>query len=137
MTCTDCELPCEQCALYTLSNRSVQFVNALRTAGARARLLVYDHMEHSDFVMDWARKRTPKDDILDISEIDGAARRECVERAYGETYVRLVEEDVEGVPPNAHARDLVRIIEAHAAAADDYHFGELALAKSPSGRNEM
>ncbi len=94
---------------------SVQFANALRSGGVDARLLIYPHAYHLDFVLDWLRLPLARCGLADVDRNDAIRRKRALTAAYGEEAARLVEERI-SAPNVPHARDLWRIVRA---AVDD------------------
>lgn len=90
---------------------SVKFAAVLRGLGVRSRMLVYDFVEHVDFVADWFEGVRERDlsDVLDMGNEEGERRESVFRRIQGESRVKLESKDGEmGAAP--HVRDVMRIL---------------------------
>lgn len=89
---------------------SVKFAAMLRGLGIKCRMLVYDFVEHVDFVADWFEGVEERDlsDILDVGEEEGTRRESVLRKIGGEAQVQLRKERELGAAP--HVRDVIRIL---------------------------
>lgn len=100
---------------------SLRFVTALRKLGLGCKLLVYDFVEHVDFVTDWFANVFPRDksDVLDVGEEDQKRRESCVKILQGQEYVALSKDKESELGPSPHVRDVLRILRSLRAVATE------------------
>lgn len=93
---------------------SVRYVAALRNLGLPAQLLVYDGVDHIDFITDWFRDGVERDlsDLLDVDPEDAQRRRDVVRELAGDDAAQLLQERERARGPTAYVRDVLRIIES-------------------------
>lgn len=91
---------------------SLRFAAALRKLGANAQLLVYDGVEHIQFVTDWFRGASSRDlsGLLDIEETDQNRRSSCVRHLAGPEHEKLVSEIDASNGSSPYVRDVLRIL---------------------------
>lgn len=98
---------------------SVKFAAILRGLGVNSRLLVYDFVEHVDFVADWFEGAGERDlsDVLDVGKEERRRRESVFRRIGGEAQVQLGKERDMGSTP--HVRDVIRILEWSSGVYDE------------------
>eukprot|EP00177_Eucheuma_denticulatum_P003867 GFKZ01007000.1.p1 GENE.GFKZ01007000.1~~GFKZ01007000.1.p1 ORF type:complete len:457 (+),score=58.78 GFKZ01007000.1:213-1583(+) len=99
---------------------SIKFAGLLRSFGVDCRFLMYDVVDHMDFVIDWYEGEGRRDlsDVADLGE-EEEERRECVLRMLGgKSWVRLRREGKE-MNVASHVADVIRILKSLAVAKKD------------------
>ena len=93
---------------------SLRFAAALRRLGASTQLLVYDGVEHINFVTDWFRGAPSTDStgFLDVDEQDEKRRAACVEQLVSSEHAKLVHDEFAKESESAHVRDVLRVIDS-------------------------
>lgn len=91
---------------------SIKFCEVLSNSAVSNRLLLYEQMEHSDFVLDWMKGGKEKRllDLLDVNDEDTQRRYQAVQKLHGLKYAKLVHEHIPDAPTAPHVRDVIRIL---------------------------
>lgn len=99
---------------------SIKFAGLLRGMGVDCRFLMYEMVDHVDFVMDWYEGEGRRDlsDVTDVGVEEEERRESILEMLGGPEWVRLRREGRRmNVAP--HVADVVRILKSLAVAEED------------------